>query len=149
MSNSTAPQTKAIGTWLLQFFSMQNPSWIFIIVYFIFVLIFSFFYVSITFNTEQVSESIQKRWGYIPWIRPWTETAEYLARVSSHLNLFWGWFLAFIAVLPYILEKVVSSSQKVDFLISWAWLIILVSTILDLIRKVDSEMKMFDYSKYK
>jgi hypothetical protein len=51
--------------------------------------------------------------------------------------------------LPYILEKVVSSSQKVDFLISWAWLIILVSTILDLIRKVDSEMKMFDYSKYK
>lgn len=149
MSNSTAPQTKAIGTWLLQFFSMQNPSWIFIIVYFIFVLIFSFFYVSITFNTEQVSESIQKRWGYIPWIRPWTETADYLARVSSHLNLFWGWFLAFIAVLPYILEKVVSSSQKVDFLISWAWLIILVSTILDLIRKVDSEMKMFDYSKYK
>ncbi len=149
MSNSTAAQTKAIWTWLLQFFSMQNPSWIFIIVYFIFVLIFSFFYVSITFNTEQVSESIQKRWGYIPWIRPWTETAEYLSRVSAHLNLFWGGFLAFIAVLPYILEKVVSASQKVDFLISWAWLIILVSTILDLIRKVDSEMKMFDYSKYK
>ncbi len=149
MSNSTAPQTKAIWTWLLQFFSMQNPSWIFIIVYFIFVLVFSFFYVSITFNTEQVSESIQKRWGYIPWIRPWTETADYLAKVSAHLNLFWGWFLAFIAVLPYILEKIVSSSQKIDFLISWAWLIILVSTILDLIRKVDSEMKMFDYSKYK
>jgi len=148
MSNSTAEKTQAIWKWLLQFFSMQNPSWVFILVYFVFVLIFSFFYVSITFNTEQVAESIQKRWWYIPWIRPWSETAEYLTRVSWHLNLF-GWsFLALIAVLPYILEKLMPW-QQVDFLISWAWLIILVSTILDLIRKVDSEMKMFDYSKYR
>ena len=133
---------------LLKYFSMQNPSWIFILVYFAFVLIFSFFYVSITFNTDQVAESIQKRWGYIPGIRPGSETAEYLSKVSSHLNLFWGSFLALIAVLPYILQKLMPW-QPVDFLISWAWLIILVSTILDLIRKVDSEMKMFYYSKYK
>ncbi|MDD3302978.1 MAG: preprotein translocase subunit SecY, partial [Candidatus Gracilibacteria bacterium] len=105
MANSTAEKTQAIGTWLLKFFSMQNPSWVFILVYFVFVLIFSFFYVSITFNTEQVAESIQKRGGYIPGIRPGSETAEYLTRVSSHLNLFGGSFLALIAVLPYILEK--------------------------------------------
>lgn len=148
MANSNATQTKEIGTMLLKYFSMQNPSWIFILVYFAFVLIFSFFYVSITFNTDQVAESIQKRWGYIPGIRPGSETAEYLSKVSNHLNLFWGSFLALIAVLPYILQKLMPG-QQVDFLISWAWLIILVSTILDLIRKVDSEMKMFDYSKYK
>lgn len=148
MANSTAENTAKIWKLLLQYFSMQNPGWIFIVVYFAFVLIFSFFYVSITFNTDQVSESIQKRWGYIPGIRPGSETAEYLSKVSTHLNLFWGSFLALIAVLPYILQKLMPG-QQVDFLISWAWLIILVSTILDLIRKVDSEMKMFDYSKYK
>jgi len=71
-----------------------------------------------------------------------------LSKVSNHLNLFWGSFLALIAVLPYILQKLMPGKQ-VDFLISGAGLIILVSTILDLIRKVDSEMKMFDYSKYK
>lgn len=147
MANSTATQTKEIWTMLLKYFSMQNPSWIFIIVYFAFVLIFSFFYVSITFNTDQVAESIQKRGGYIPGIRPGSETAEYLSKVSWHLNLFWGSFLALIAVLPYILQKLMPG-QQVDFLISGAWLIILVSTILDLIRKIDSEMKMFDYSKY-
>lgn len=147
MSNSTASWTKEIWLWLMKYFSLQNPSWSFIVLYFVLVLVFAFFYVSITFNTEQVAESIQKRGWYIPWIRPWSETADYLWKVSGHLNLFGGWFLALIAVLPYVIWKFMDKS--VDFIISWAWLIILVSTILDLIRKVDSEMKMYDYSKYK
>lgn len=136
-----------IGEFLTKHFSMQNPSWIFIALYFLLVVGFSFFYVSITFNTENVAESIQKRGWYIPWIRPGAETSEYLGKVSAHLNLF-GWsFLALIAVLPYIASKVMG--QTVDLIISGAWLIILVSVILDIIRKIDSEMKMFDYSKYK
>lgn len=135
-----------VGTFLLEYFSMTNPSWIFITVYFLLVLGFSFFYVSITFNTENVAESIQKRWGYIPGIRPWNETADYLTKVSEHLNLFWGWFLALIAVLPYVMSKIMG--QSVDFIISAAWLIIIVSVILDIVRKTDAELKMQDYSKF-
>lgn len=136
-----------IWKFLLEYFSMSNPSWIFILIYFFLVLGFSFFYVSITFNTENVAESIQKRGWYIPWIRPGAETAEYLTKVSDHLNLFGGWFLALIAVLPYIMSKIMW--QSVDFIISASWLIIIVSVILDLVRKVDAEMKMFDYGKFK
>jgi preprotein translocase subunit SecY len=51
-----------------------------------------------------------------------------------------------IAVLPYILGKFMN--QSIDFIISGAGLIIIVSVILDLIRRVDSEVKMFDYSKF-
>ncbi|MDP2089971.1 MAG: preprotein translocase subunit SecY [Candidatus Gracilibacteria bacterium] len=136
-----------IGKFLLEYFSMSNPSWIFILIYFFLVLGFSFFYVSITFNTENVAESIQKRGGYIPGIRPGAETAEYLTKVSDHLNLFGGGFLALIAVLPYIMSKIMG--QSVDFIISASGLIIIVSVILDLVRKVDAEMKMFDYGKFK
>ena len=147
LNNSSALQSQKIGAFLLENFSMSNPTWMLIIVYFLLVLGFSFFYVSITFNTEQVAENIQKRGGYIPGIRPGNDTAEYLWKVSGHLNLF-GWsFLALIAVLPYLMSK--AASQSIDFIISGAWLIIIVSVILDLIRKVDSEMKMFDYSKFK
>lgn len=136
-----------IWKFFLTNFNMSNPSWTSIIIYFLLVVWFSFFYVSITFNTENVAENIQKRWGYIPWIRPWEDTANYLSKVSNHLNLF-GWtFLAIIAVSPYIMSKF--ASQTIDFIISWAWLIIVVSVILDIIRKADSEMKMYDYSKYK
>ena len=145
--SGSSETASTIGTFLLEYFNMSNPSWIFILIYFLLVLWFSFFYVSITFNTENVSESIQKRWGYIPGIRPGSETADYLSKVSEHLNLFWGWFLGLIAVLPYIMSKIMW--QSIDFIISAAWLIIIVSVILDVVRKTDAEMKMFDYSKFK
>ena len=147
LSKSTWENASRIWDFLLLNFNMNNPSWSFILVYFLLVLWFSFFYVSITFNTDEISENIQKRGWYIPGIRPWSETSDYLSKVSWHLNLFWWGFLAFIAVLPYIMWKIMWKS--IDFIISAAWLIIIVSVILDVIRKVNSEMKMFDYSKFK
>ncbi len=147
MSSSNTGFVSDIWTTLLTYFDMTNPSWLFILVYFALVVWFSFFYVSITFNTDNISENIQKKWGYIPWIRPGSETSSYLTKVSNHLNLF-GWsFLALIAVLPYIMWKFMWG-ESVDFIISWAWLIIIVSVILDIIRKINAELKMFDYSKF-
>jgi preprotein translocase subunit SecY len=90
LSKSTSATANTIGTQLLTYFDLGNPTWPFIVIYFILVLGFSFFYVSITFNTDQVAESIQKRGGYIPGIRPGSDTADYLAKVSNHLNLFGG-----------------------------------------------------------
>lgn len=147
LSTQSGETAKKIGEFMVANFSMQNPSWFLIAVYFLLVVWFSFFYVSITFNTDNIAENIQKRGWYIPGKRPGTETSEYLSKVSSHLNLF-GWsFLALIAVLPYIIGKIMA--QSVDFIISASGLIIIVSVILDIIRRIDSEMKMFDYSKYK
>ena len=147
LANSNSLRASQIGTFMLENFSMQNPSWIFIAIYFLMVVWFSFFYVSITFNTEQVAENIQKRGGYIPGIRPGEETANYLQGVSNRLNVFGGSFLALIAVLPFVMWKFLW--QTVTFIIDGAGLIIIVAVLLDLIRRVDGEMKMFDYSKYK
>ncbi|MCP4523975.1 MAG: preprotein translocase subunit SecY, partial [Candidatus Gracilibacteria bacterium] len=138
-----------IGQFFKEHFDFSSPSWYFIIAYFLLVLGFAFFYVSITFNTDQVAENIQKRGGYIPGIRPGSETSEYFSKVSAHLNLFGGGFLALIAVLPYIMSKLIFDGKTVDFIVPAAGLIIIVAVILDIVRKVDSEMKMFDYSKFK
>ena len=146
MQKSDWTTARAVWEFLNTYFS--NWSWWFIISFFILVVLFSFFYVSITFNTENIAESIQKRGWYIPWIRPWRETAEYLSKVSNHLNLF-GWtFLALIAVFPYLVRKIANASSNIDFIVSGAWLIIIVSVVLDILRKIDAEMKMFDYTKY-
>lgn len=61
LSTRSSGTAAEIGTWLSANLSMQNPSWIYIAVYFLLVLGFAFFYVSITFNTTDVAESIQKR----------------------------------------------------------------------------------------
>jgi preprotein translocase subunit SecY len=105
-ANTTSLQLQAVAKFLTEHFSMQNPSWIFIGVYFLLVLGFSFFYISVTFNTENIAESIQKKGGYIPGIRPGNDTSDYLTKVSTHLNLFGGGFLALIAILPYVLSKI-------------------------------------------
>lgn len=143
-----------IGTWLVNHFSMNNPSWAYILIYFLLVLGFSFFYTSITFNTTDVAENIQKRGGYIPGIRPGKETAAYLEKVSTHLNLFGGSFLAIIAVFPYVMTKlnqifgIFPTTQMIDFLISGSGLIIVVGVILDIIRRIDTDMKSFNYKKF-
>lgn len=136
--------------------SMQNPSWVYIGLYFFMVVAFTFFYVSITFNTTEVAENIQKRGGYIPGVRPGKETAAYLQRTSDRLNLFGGSFLALIAVFPYVMTKInavlgiftLSGSTQIDFLITGAGLIIVVGVILDIIRRIDTDMKSFDYKKF-
>ncbi len=143
-----------VGEWLAANLSMQNPSWFYIVAYFLLVLGFSFFYVSITFNTTDVAENIQKRGGYIPGVRPGKETATYLQHVSDRLNLWGGGFLALIAVFPYLMTKVSTyagfsfSSGNIDFLISGSGLIIVVGVILDIIRRIDTDMKSFDYKKF-
>jgi preprotein translocase subunit SecY len=143
-----------IGEWLSANLSMQNPSWFYIGAYFALVLGFAFFYVSITFNTTDVAENIQKRGGYIPGVRPGKETATYLQHVSDRLNLWGGGFLALIAVFPYIMTKVNAyfnlfpTSSQIDFLISGSGLIIVVGVILDIIRRIDTDMKSFDYKKF-
>lgn len=136
-----------VGDFLVNNFNFSNPTWPYIGVYFLLVVLFAFFYVSITFNTEEVAESIQKRGWYIPGVRPGAETAEYLGKVSARLNLFGGSFLALIAVFPYIMQQFFD--RQIDFLIAGAGLIIIVSVVLDIIRKIDSEMQMFDYTRFK
>lgn len=145
-----------IGEWLSTNLSMQNPGWIYIAVYFLLVLGFAFFYVSITFNTTEVAESIQKRGGYIPGVRPGKETATYLQNASDRLNLWGGGFLALIAVFPYVMTKLnaitntfaTAGSTNIDFLISGSGLIIVVGVILDIIRRIDTDMKSYDYKKF-
>jgi preprotein translocase subunit SecY len=146
----------SIGQFLLENFSMNNPGWIYIAAYFLLVLLFSFFYISIVFNPSEVAESIQKRGGYIPGVRPGKETADYLERTSMHLNLYGGAFLALIAVFPYAVTKVnnslglidVSGGGNIDFLISGAGLIIVVGVVLDLVRRIDTELKSYDYKRF-
>lgn len=123
---------------------------IYFIAYFLLIIGFTYFYVSITFNPEQVAENIQKRGGYIPGIRPGKETAEYISKVSNRLNLFGGIFLAFIAVLPMLIQSVFTKLAigAVPLLISGAGMIIVSGVVLELIRQINAQLVMHDYNKF-
>ncbi len=79
---------KSAAQLFVNIFNPNTPTWYFVIIFIGLVLGFSFFYLTITFDTKEVAESIQKRGGYIPGIRPGRQTADYLRTVSNHLNFF-------------------------------------------------------------
>lgn len=143
---------------MVQIFNPNTPTWWFVIVFVILVLGFSFFYISITFDTKEVADGIQKRGGYIPGIRPGRQTADYLRKVSNHLNFFGGSFIALVAVFPYVATLVNNALKarnipaldiaQIDFLVSGAGLIIVVGVILELLRKFKAESQSYDYRNF-
>lgn len=118
--------------------------------FFLLIIGFTFFYVSIVFNPDQVAENIQKRGGFVPGLRPGKETAVYIGQVSTRLNLFGGTMIAFIAVLPLILQALFSNLDfgTVTVLISGSGLIIVVGVVLDLIRQINAQLLTHHYDRF-
>lgn len=138
---------KNIGQFINVQFQPQSITYL--VLYFLLIIGFTYFYVSVTFNPNNVAENIQKRGGFIPGIRPGRQTAEFLGKVSNRLNFFGGIFIAGIATLPLAISKIFSQSSaaSVPLLISGAGLIIIVGVVLDLMRQINNQLVMHDYNK--
>jgi preprotein translocase subunit SecY len=145
--NSTSDVLKGIASFLATNFHQNSP--LYMVTYFLLIIAFTFFYVSITFNPDQVAESIQKRGGYIPGIRPGKQTADYLGKVSNRLNLYGGIFIALIAISPMVLGALFTSLSlgSIPTLISGAGLIIVAGVVLELLRQINAQLVMHDYNK--
>ncbi|MFH0769887.1 MAG: preprotein translocase subunit SecY [Candidatus Peregrinibacteria bacterium] len=142
----TAPRFQRLVGMVTTYMNPQNPSFVYMAVYFLLVVAFTYFYVSVTFRPTEVAESIQKRGGFIPGIRPGKQTADVLARTSSRLNLWGGLFLGAVAIIPLIFTTY-STLSSADLLISGSGLIIVVGVVMDLIRQINAQMLAHDYEK--
>ena len=76
------------------------------VLYVILIFFFTYFYTAITFNPMEVANNIKKYGGFIPGIRPGKPTAEYLEKILTRITLVGAFFLALIAVLPYIVSAI-------------------------------------------
>ena len=143
---STAPKAQGVVQFVNTFMNPQNPSIIYMAVYFLLVMGFTYFYVSVTFKPEEVAETIQKRGGFIPGVRPGKQTAAVLTKTSNRLNFWGGAFLAIVAIVPLIFTKYSPLSSQ-DLIISGSGLIIMVGVVLELIRQVNAQLLAHDYEK--
>jgi preprotein translocase subunit SecY len=149
---------KSTAQLFVNLFNPSTPTWSFVVIFIFLVMSFSFFYLTITFDTKEVSESIQKRGGYIPGIRPGRQTADYLRDVSNRLNFFGGSFIALVAAFPYVatlINNMLKANDipsldmvQIDFLISGSGLIIVVGVVLELLRRFNSELQSHDYRRF-
>lgn len=110
--------------------------------YFFFVFLFTYFYTAVTFDPNQISENLQKNGAFIPGVRPGGSTADYLAKIITRITFVGALFLAIIAVLPIIMQHITGISTLA---LGGTALLIVVSVILDLSRRIDAQISIREY----
>ena len=139
LASSSNQILQSVSVGLLWF---VNNVWLYSLVYFIFVFLFTYFYTAVTFDPDQITENLQKNGAFIPGIRPGPATREYITKILSRMTLIGAVFLGLIAVLPLIMKAITGISS---FAIGGTALLIVVSVVLDLLKKFDAQLSMREY----
>jgi preprotein translocase subunit SecY len=115
-------------------------------VFFGLILGFTFFYVSITFNPDELSDNIRKYGGFVPGIRPGAPTAAHLKYVLNRLTVPGGIYLALVAMFPLVALDKIGLGQ--DLLLSGVSLLIMVSVGLDTVKQIQSQLEQHSYQGF-
>lgn len=119
--------------------------------YFLLVILFTYFYTGIVFNSSEISENLQKQGGFVEGIRPGQQTEKYLARTVNRLILFGSLALGLIAIMPFAAEYVFATLgvSAANLAIGGTGLLIVVSVGLESLRQINSRALMVTYDDYK
>lgn len=110
--------------------------------YFVLVFLFTFFYTAVTFDPDAIAKNLQRNGAFIPGIRPGVHTSEYLGNLITRLTFVGGLFLALVAVLPIAMQVATGIAALA---IGGTAILIVVSVVLDLIRRLDAQVSMRSY----
>ncbi len=111
-------------------------------IYFALVFLFTFFYTAITFEPNKMADNLQKSGAFIPGIRPGEHTSEYVGTIVTRITLVGALFLGTVAVLPIVVEGVTGIAT---ITIGGTALLIAVSVVLDLVKKVEAQISIREY----
>ncbi|MBX3365231.1 MAG: preprotein translocase subunit SecY [Phycisphaeraceae bacterium] len=121
---------------------------IYVMIYIAMVYFFSYFWISVQFNPEEMSKQLREHGSFIPGLRPGPRTAEYLEAVMERITFVGAAFLSIIAVLP----MVVSRALNVDFMVAQFFggtgLLIVVSVALDFLQRIEANLMMRNYAGF-
>ena len=115
-----------------------------LVVYVVLVILFAYFYTSITFNPIEVAENMKKQGGFIPGIRPGKPTSDYLTKILNYIIFIGAVGLTIVCVLPYFFNGIFKAS--VSF--GGTSLIIIVSVVLETIKQIESQMLVRNYKGF-
>jgi preprotein translocase subunit SecY len=139
LSTATNPILLSISTYGMAFI---NNHLLYNAVYFLFIFVFTYFYTAVTFDPQQISENLQKSGAFIPGVRPGQSTAEHLSKIVTRITLVGALFLGVVAVLPLVLR---SYTGNAALAIGGTALLIVVSVVLDVAKKLDAQVSMREY----
>jgi preprotein translocase subunit SecY len=140
--NGTGTFARYVNTYLI-----NQQSWFHITVYFLLIIAFTYFYVSITFNPEERADDMKKYGGFIPGIRPGRPTAEYLSFVLNRITLPGAIYLGVVAVLPNFFFSLTSGNNQ-NFPFGGTAVLIMVGVGLDTVKQIESQLMQRNYEGF-
>jgi preprotein translocase subunit SecY len=140
-------QSKPQGwvAWVARYIE-QSSSPLYMLAFFLLIVGFTYFYVSITFNPQEVADNMKKYGGFIPGIRPGRPTAEYLGYVLSRLTAPGSVYLGIIALFPLVALSAVGVANQFPF--SGISLLIMVGVGLDTVKQIESQLQQRNYEGF-
>ncbi|MGW0039036.1 preprotein translocase subunit SecY [Gordonia sp. NPDC003376] len=128
---------------------LTDPSnYVYIIVYFLMIIFFTYFYVAVTFNPEERADDMKKYGGFIPGIRPGQPTADYLGYVLSRITLPGSIYLGIIAVLPNLFLEIGNSGGVQNLPFGGTAVLIMVGVGLDTMKQINSQLMQRKYEGF-
>jgi len=128
----------ALASWL------QNNV-VYAVLYFVLVMLFTYFYTTVTFDPKVISENVQKQGGFVPGIRPGPPTAGFLSHVLNRITLVGALFLGAVAVLPLIVQGALGLTTLT---IGGTALLIVVSVAIETLRQIEAQLTMREYEGF-
>src|SRR3989344_5534123 len=130
LSNVANPIVHQVSSFAL---GLISNGWFYSIAYFLLVFLFTYFYTAVTFDPDSIATNLQKSGAFIPGVRPGQSTADYISKVLTRITLVGATFLGLIAVLPLAIQSITGIAS---IAIGGTALLIVVSVVLDLVKKV-------------
>ncbi|MDX2146910.1 MAG: preprotein translocase subunit SecY [Planctomycetota bacterium] len=135
-----------ILTWLKDEF--VQGEFLYSLLYVAMVYFFSYFWITVQFNPEEMSKQLKEHGSFIPGLRPGPRTAEYLETVMTRITFVGAAFLSVIAVLPLVVQKSLAISPTVTQFLGGTGLLIVVSVCLDFLQRVEANLLMRNYAGF-
>jgi preprotein translocase subunit SecY len=148
-STSTNPLAHSISNICISLSSvLHEQSYVYLSIYALMILFFSYFWVATQFNELQISDDLKKNGGYIPGVRPGQATCDYLHNAMSRITFAGAVFLVIIAVIPMILTTNLGIPGQVSQFFGGTSMLIAVGVMLDTARKMESHLLMRHYDVF-
>ena len=138
-----APEEGTFAYAFLQ--AIDTKSVIYLIVYFLMIIAFSYFYATIQFNPVEISNNLKRNGGFIPGFRPGKPTSDFIAKVLNKVTLFGAIYLGIVAICPLIAGKLLGNSSLA---IGGTSVIIVVGVALETVQALESQMLMRQYKGF-
>ena len=126
----------------------DTTSWLYMIVYFLLIIFFSYFYSTIQFNPIVVANNLKRNGGFIPGYRPGKPTSEFIAKVLNKITLFGAIYLSIIAITPYIISHFSSIARTSGISLGGTSIIIVIGVALETVQALENQMLMRHYKGF-